>query len=104
MKLYRYYKWCSNETLVDYDGISYVKINAEEFEVVKETKCGYWIKVNLKPKWTSKTSKKRFAYPTKKEALENFIRRTQRNISINHYNIDFAQLALKEAEKLMNEF
>lgn len=101
MKLYRYYKWCSDETLLDYQENSNVFIDTEEFTITRETEKGYWIVVNGKDKWTSKTSKRRFAYPTKEEALENFIRRTKRSIAINHYNIDYAKLALKEAEKLL---
>jgi len=100
MKLYRYRKWCTNECLRDCDDKSCVKVDVEEFNVINETNKGYWFIVNGKKKWTSKTSKRRFAYPTKEEALENFIRRTKRSIAINHYMIDFAELALKEAKLL----
>jgi len=98
--LYRYYKYCTNETLRDWEDKSCVKVGAQEFNVISETEKGYWIVVAGKKKWTSKTSKRRFAYPTKQEALENFIQRTKRNIAINYYNIDFAKLALEEAESL----
>lgn len=102
MILYRYSKYCTNETLRDFDNKSCVKLQSEEFYVVNETDKGYWFIISGKKKWTSKTSKRRFAYPTKAEALENFIRRTKRSIAINNYNIDFAELALKEAEKIFN--
>ena len=44
-------------------------------KLLKETKKGWWVQnpvaPNL-PKWVSKTSRKRYAYPTKEEALESW--------------------------------
>lgn len=100
MKLYRYTKWCSDETLLDWNQKSNVKLSLDEYNVIRNTQKGYVIWVGSKEKWISATGKKRFAYPTKEEALTNFIARTKRSIWIMKHNIEFAKLALKEAEKL----
>jgi hypothetical protein len=56
--------------------------------LIKETPKGHWIQYgtrnNLKgpKKWVSKTSKKRFAYPTKEEALFGLQKRTERRMNI----------------------
>jgi hypothetical protein len=56
----------------------------------KETPQGYWIgygnliegQLRSESKWVSKTSRKRYAYPTKEEAKNNFIARTEKRIRI----------------------
>ena len=66
------------------------KLELREYNLFKETLKGYWIgyynpfgvRLGEWQKWVSKTSKKRFAYPTKEEALINFIKRTERRIGI----------------------
>lgn len=60
-------------------------IELVEYPIIKTTKCGFWINVNIpgvytstistKNKWVSNNSKKRFAYPTIKESLNYFIHR-----------------------------
>lgn len=81
-EFYRYYMqvYASNDGW----GPSTVQIQLMKFYLVKETPKGYWISYEggvayLKnDKWVSKTSRKRFAYPTKEEALRAFIMRTER--------------------------
>lgn len=65
-----------------------------EFEIVKITPKGYWFSIRggLGKKWVSKLSKsstgkktfsngkKRYAYPTKKEAWESFVIRKMRYV------------------------
>lgn len=64
------------------------KVKLRTFNLFKETDKGFWIGygnsdgVNSPLKWVSKTATKRFAYPTKEEALENFIKRNERRIQI----------------------
>lgn len=61
-----------------------------EFNLFKETLKGYWIgtgslgnnKLRSEARWVSKTSKKRYAYPSKEEALTNFIKRNEYRVSI----------------------
>jgi hypothetical protein len=87
------------------------------FHLVKETTCGYWIhpRANFKkgdlefypwqkPKWVSKTSRKRFAYPTQEEALKGFIARKVRQVGILRYKLRDAEQLLKMARaKLLGE-
>ena len=66
----------------------YIKLELKEYNLWKETPKGYWIgygmpdKLNDGGRWVSKTAKKRFAYPTKKEAIVNFIKRTEKRVNI----------------------
>lgn len=98
MKLYRYTKHCYDECLLDIDDNSNVKLRLSEYDVIRNTPKGYVIKVNYKEKWVPNDTKRRFAYPTKEEAMNNFVKRTQRSIWIMKHNIEFAKLALKEVE------
>ncbi len=75
-----------------------------EFALVRETPNGWWIKnapghygILDKPKWVSKTSRKRYAYPTKEEAMANFRARKTRQIEILRYRLDRAIRALEKA-------
>lgn len=55
-----------------------VIVVTKEYQLINETPKGYWIWIvgdTGTTKWVSKTSKKRFAYPTKKEAIDNFVAR-----------------------------
>lgn len=99
MKFYRYYNQNSDVIL-------------EQFKLLKETPAGYWIipeyqdpveaMVNFRDawyrKWISKTSRKRFAYPTKEEALVSFKMRKQKQIPILEAQLECAKETLKIAE------
>lgn len=99
MKFYRYSYYNGSTGYLDEWG-DYISsgcktnINLETFDMISETPKGYWLKIgvenlesldsdlnrnvikpSIKKKWVSKTSKKRFAYPTKEEALDNLRRR-----------------------------
>jgi hypothetical protein len=56
------------------------EIILETYNLHRETPKGYWITQQywIKNKWINKTSTKRFAYPTKEEALESFKKRKYR--------------------------
>jgi len=56
--------------------------------------------LRISSKWISKTSIKRFAYPTKQEAMDNFIKGTQKRIKIQEYDIIKCKNALSQAETL----
>jgi len=77
---------------------SKVKIYLNDYEMLRETACGYWINTSGYGKsyetWVSKTSKKRFAYPTKHEAMINFKHRKQRQIKLLEVNLSRAKAAL----------
>lgn len=73
------------------------------FELVKETPKGYWIchgfldKLHGDKKWVSKTSRKRYAYPTKEQALINLRKRTERKIKILDRQLRFAKITLSKS-------
>ena len=72
------------------------------FRTVKETSKGYWITASClgnKNKFVLKESKKRYAYPTKEEALENFIKRTENCVQYAKDNLKHAELFLKTAKE-----
>ena len=96
MKFYRY-------EIVPNDGYG-AGLTLKEFKVVKETPCGYWItytwdKRNGLFKWVSKTSRKRYAYPTTEEALTGYIKRTKRRLFILKHQIKLCDTGLSIAEK-----
>ena len=70
-----------------------VHIYEHSYRVLKETPCGYWIDI-FKKKWVSKVAKKRYAYPTRFEAMTNFKARKKRQIQILSAQLDNAKAAL----------
>jgi len=85
-------------------------LELRKFNLHSETSKGYWIghglpgKLMGNSKWISKTSKKRFAYPSKKEAMINFFKRTEKRISILKHQLSFCEAGLLIAKKTDNEF
>ena len=53
-----------------------------------------------KDKWISKSSKKRYAYPTKEEALINYIKRTEKRLRILESQIKLCKTGLSQANEL----
>lgn len=100
MKFYRY------EEYLVYPG--QLRISLKIFYLIKETPCGYWIgksnneftQFHERKRWVSKTSRKRFAYPTKQEAAESFKARKKRQIQILGAQLDVARRALAKADQL----
>jgi len=75
-----------------------------EYSILRETKGGKWIRDwDNTEHWVSNYSKKRFAYPTKKEALINFIKRTERHIMLVKGNLERAKEALDRAKVKQRE-
>lgn len=78
-----------------------VKLILVTLTMVKETPKGYWLcyesPVGIKTKdiWVSKTSKKRYAYPTKLEALNNAYHRTNSRIK-------YLETDLRDAKKILS--
>ena len=95
--------------LYRYDSIYYEsgpRVDLEEFDMVKETLCGWWIKqagihYDYGKKWVSKTAKKRHAYPTKEEALISFKARKKRQISILKARLSGAEYELDIANDIV---
>jgi hypothetical protein len=113
-----YYRY--NDPLV-YDEYSYSNnLYLEEYEVIKKTPCGVWILFPDKNIWNTKTNKydlgkkfileqsiynktitkKRFAWPTKKEALNSYIHRKTYQIGILENKLENAKTFLAKAKEL----
>lgn len=79
------------------------------FDLVKETPKGYWIRKHTginpsvylaKKRWISATSRKRYAYPTKKEAMVSFKARKNAQIKILRGSLEQAEDALNKANNM----
>jgi len=70
------------------------------FSIIRLTPQGYWIDVYDVPKWVSNKSIKRFAYPTTKQALLAYTKRTERRIKILNRILDGCRLGLKIAKEI----
>lgn len=87
------------------------KLECYEYNLFKETEKGYWIgygnfipdKLRSNAHWVSKTAKKRYAYPTKKEALIGYIKRTERRIGILKFQLDSCISALSIAGRKLDQ-
>jgi hypothetical protein len=105
MKFYRYeiveYAVSDSEGEYVNPTVPNPKVEVREYDLLKETPKGYWVgygdlgynKYNWK-KWVSKTSKKRFAYPTKEEALVNFTKRTEKRLRILDWQLQVCKISL----------
>jgi hypothetical protein len=105
MKFYRYEAKQYTSLLKAYVNVKLLLI---ELNLHKETLKGYWIgygyveegKLRSTSKWVSKTARKRYAYPTKEEALTNYIKRTQRRVSILKNQLEVTERGLEVAKEL----
>lgn len=110
--LYRFKEIYYNRGLDQFDNPlpgSYIELNIEKYEIIKKTKKGVWIYTGdvlggIKCFCNSKrfvllSGKKRFAYPTKKEALESFKARKNRQIEILSHRLGNAKSALNLARR-----
>ena len=93
---YRFSHLCSDEW-GNATSISQVKVRLSEFKLIKETPKGWWIGDFDGKTWVSKTAKKRYAYPTKKQAMEAYIARTSRYAEILEFRSRQLRVALKIA-------
>ena len=79
-----------------------LKLN--QYKVETETPRGYWLYVrwinnHYRRRWVSNYTKKRWAYPTKDEALVNFIKRTEIRIALLNVQIENCNVAMMEADE-----
>lgn len=86
------------------------KVIKEEFSLIKETPCGYWIEDHSWPFelsgqrwWVSKTSRKRFAYPSEEQAVESFVARKKQQIRYTKIRLIRAEEAYRLGLKMMLE-
>jgi len=101
----KFYRFQYNNSIND--------IELKEYRLYKETPKGYWIipfwldkysfryedDASLFKKFILKSSRKRFAYPTREEALENYIKRTERYVKILNARLIDANIGLRLANK-----
>lgn len=83
-----------------------ITLELHEYVLYKETPKGYWICLEFwkngghGKRWISKTSRKRYAYPTKEEAMNNFLKRTEKRIKILKTQLYASEYGLHLANKL----
>ena len=110
MEFYRYE--ARSYAAVDHDGdlvrpaFPDVRLTLMTFNLHRETPKGYWIGYghpdgfNSPSKWVSKTARKRYAYPTKEQALENYVKRTERRVKILKAQLHRVEIGLDRAIQL----
>lgn len=80
--------------------VSYT-IKYRKYFIIKETPKGFWVgDKHYWKRWVSKDGRKRFAHPTKEEALFGFIKRKEKQIKILEAQLNRAKNMLFEANKL----
>lgn len=93
---------------VDHGYKTAVKTFLEVWHLVKETPKGYWISqypnnqdwewARAERKWVSKTSVKRYAYPSIPEALNSWRKRKERQLAHCEWNLRRAQALMTLAK------
>jgi hypothetical protein len=81
------------------------------YYVVAYTPAGYWIGTtykafpehNTKERWISATGKKRFAYPTKREAIISFVARKRKHLIHAQRRFHNVELVAHGAELLLKQ-
>jgi len=83
-----------------------VEVTLSTFAVVAETPKGYWLTYwgHSKDVWVSKDSMKRWAYPTKKEAICGFLKRKRKYIRILKHQLQKTEMAIPIAEEILDGF
>jgi len=113
-KFYRYeaVEYASMGIDGEYERSSIPNLNIElrTYNLFRETPKGHWIGYDFlyqglrsHGKWVSKTAKKRYAYPTKQEAMVNFIKRNEYRIKILKRQMWACETALSKAKDMKIE-
>ena len=55
-------------------------IFCESYRILRHTKCGVWINADCQERFVLNNARKKYAYPTKKEALRSFKIRKSRQL------------------------
>lgn len=100
-KLYRYdtRRYGTLDPDTDICTSSNTKLELQEFTINRYTPGGYWVLNGYR--WISKHGKKRYAYPTKKEALTSFKARKNRQIQLLTAQLEEAKAGLADANKIV---
>jgi hypothetical protein len=83
----------------------HIRLSCFEYRVIKHTPKGVWLQQPYCPKnkFVLKNAKKRFAYPTKREALISYIARQKRRLSILRSQIEDSKMGLHVADRMLLE-
>jgi hypothetical protein len=87
----------------------HVRVQLKTFNLHRETPKGYWIgyghttegSLRSTSRWVSRTAKKRYAFPTKEEALLSFFKRKKQQVRILGNQLRTAEIALRDAEGML---
>ena len=79
-------------------------ISIREFFVLSETPKGKWIQSTngLYRRWMKNNTKRKYAHETKKQAIESYIHRKNRQIQILESQLNKAKIALNKAKVKQN--
>ena len=104
---YRYYEvWYSpgsDESGDPLPGRGEMKIHLEEWQVVKHTPKGVWLSLYGDRKFVLKSAAKRYACPTKKEALQSLVARKTRQIRILTEQRERASIVKGKAQYMLTQ-
>lgn len=92
---YRYH-----ETWYEYSG---VRVWEQKLEVLKETPKGVWLDDWGNRRFVLRDARKRYACPTRQEALESFIARKRRQRELALGTAERAKGAMEEAQSMLAE-
>lgn len=101
--LYRYHDWRCSAGVDEFDNPLpgyHLEFCCHEYEIIKKTPKGAWIKMFMdKPKFVLLTARKRFACPTKEEALDSMIARKKAYIKILDKKMAYTNHVLRRCEE-----
>lgn len=81
----------------EYGGVA---VRLYEHRVLKTTPCGAWIDHFGARRFVKSDARKRFACPTKEEAMVSFIARKRRQAAILRGQLDGVEEALRKAKEM----
>lgn len=88
----------SFDTEYEYVVARRVRLDLIEYRVIKHTPKGVWLELGIDKRLVLRHSRKRFACPTKEEALESFIARKECQIRILEDKLKMTKSALAQAQ------
>ena len=78
-------------------GPAQVRVYLHQFQVIRVTPKGVWIDGWFSKRFVLNEARKRYALPTKDEALQSFLARKERQASIYQTRVSRADQAIKAA-------
>ena len=83
-------------------GAPRVEVHPESFLIVKRTPKGAWVNTYFGRKFVNLGARKRWACPTREEAMESFIARKERQLSILKAQARNVEAALDRAKEMVS--